>query len=977
LTQSWRLPRGGRIDRAKTLGFRFDGRALEGYAGDTLASALLANGIHLVGRSFKYHRPRGILSAGAEEPNALVRLGSGGRATPNLRATEIPLQDGLVACSQNCYPSLGFDVGRINDLLAPLLPAGFYYKTFLAPGLWRLAEPMIRRAAGMGRAPQGRDPDRYAHRHAHCDVLVVGGGPAGLAAAFAAGRTGARVILADDQPELGGALLAEPPDTGETLALAWADGARAALAALPETTVLTRTRVAGYYDGNFLTAVERLDGAVSQRLWKIRARQVVLATGAIERPLVFAGNDRPGIMLAEAARTYVNRYGVLPGRRVALVANHDAAYRAALDLQAAGASVAAIDLRPDPAGARVAAARARGIAVTGGATILATAGARRVRRITVASDGGAPLDLEVDLVAMSGGWMPTVHLFSQSRGRLAFDPPLASFVPGQAAQPTRCAGACNGTMPLEACLAEGLGAGAAAAHDAGFGDGSAPPPPVVPELAEAPRGTSWILPGRGKRFVDFQNDVTAADIEMAAREGYAAVEHLKRYTTLGMGTDQGKTSNLAALAILAETTGGAIPDAGHTTFRPPYTPVSFGAIAGSATGALFAPVRRTPIQDWHERAGAVFEDVGAWRRPRFFPAAGETMNDAVARECRAARAAVAMIDASTLGKIDVQGPDSARFLDRIYANNVGDLAIGRCRYGVMLDENGMIFDDGVLTRLAEDHFHLTTTTGGAATVLDWLEEWLQTEWTDLHTWCTEVTEQSAIVGLSGRASRALLGGLTDIDLDAARFPFMALRHGTVAGIPARVFRIGFSGALSYEINVPARHGLALWQALHAAGQAHGVCPYGTEAMHVLRAEMGFIIVGQETDGTVTPDDVGLHRMVSKTKPDFLGRRSLARRALLRPDRKQLVGLLTADPRTVLSEGAPITAAPVRRPPVRLIGHVTSSYRSAALDRSIALALVEGGRARIGETLYVPDMDGCNHDVTVTAPRFLGKEAADG
>jgi sarcosine oxidase subunit alpha len=977
VSQPCRLPRGGRIDRSRTLAFGFDGRALEGHAGDTLASALLANGIHLVGRSFKYHRPRGILSAGAEEPNALVTLGSGSRATPNLRATEILLRDGLVARSQNCFPSVGFDLGRINDLLAPLLPAGFYYKTFLAPGFWRLAEPLIRRAAGMGRAPQGRDPDRYAQRHAVCDVLVVGGGPAGLAAALAAGRTGARVILADDQPELGGALLAEPPETDAAPALAWADEARAALAALPETTVLTRTRVAGYYDGNFLTAVESLDGVVSQRLWKIRARQVVLATGAIERPLVFAGNDRPGIMLAEAARSYVTRYGVLPGRRVALVANHDAAYRAALDLQAAGAAVVAIDLRPDPAGARVGAARARGIEVIGGATILGTQGARRVRRLTVASGSDAPRDLEIDLVAMSGGWMPTVHLFSQSRGRLGFDPALASFVPGQAAQPTRCAGACNGSLALAACLAEGLGAGAAAAQAAGFGDGSAPLPPVLHEPAEAPRGTNWILPGRGKRFVDFQNDVTAADIALAAREGYAAVEHLKRYTTLGMGTDQGKTSNLAALAVLAETAGGAIPDAGHTTFRPPFTPVTFGAIAGRAAGALFAPVRRTPIQDWHERAGAVFEDVGAWRRPRYFPAAGETMNDAVARECRAARAAVAMIDASTLGKIDVQGPDAARFLDRIYANNVADLAVGRCRYGLMLDENGMIFDDGVVTRLADDHFHLSTTTGGAAAVLDWLEEWLQTEWTELRAWCTEVTEQWAVIGLSGRASRALLGGLTDIDLDPASFPFMALRDGTVAGLPARVFRIGFSGALSYEINVPTRHGLALWQALHAAGQAHGVCPYGTEAMHVLRAEMGFIIVGQETDGTVTPDDVGLQRLASKTKPDFLGRRSLARPALQRLDRKQLVGLLTGDPATVLLEGAPVTAAPVRRPPAELIGHVTSSYFSAALGRSIALALVERGRARNGATLYVPSRDGRNHGVTVTAPRFLAPGAVDG
>jgi sarcosine oxidase subunit alpha len=718
---------------------------------------------------------------------------------------------------------------------------------------------------------------------------------------------------------------------------------------------------------------------VPDTVWKIQAHQVVLATGALERPLVFAGNDRPGIMLADAARTYVERYGVLPGRRVALVANHDQAYRAALALQAAGAQVTAIDLRRAPAGPRVAAARARGIEVIDDATVLGTGGGHRVRRITVATgeQRAGARDLGVDLIAMSGGWMPTVHLLSQSRGALVYDPALAAHRPGAPAQPTRCVGACAGTWTLEETIGDGLRAGAAASYNTGFGDGNAPPPPVLPELADGAREPRVVMAGRGKRFVDFQNDVTAADIALAAREGYGAVEHAKRYTTLGMGTDQGKTANLAGLALLAAATGDPVPTVGHTTFRPPYTPVTFGAIAGEAIGASFAPMRMTPMHPAHVEVGAVFEDVGTWQRPRYFPRAGETMDQAVARECRAARGAVALLDASTLGKIDVQGPDAARFLDRIYANNVADLAIGRCRYGIMLTEAGMVFDDGVATRLAADHFHLSTTTGGAARVLDWLEEWLQTEWRDLRVWCTEVTEQSAVVGLSGRASRALLGALSDIDLDPKAFPFMSVRDGHVAGMPARVFRIGFTGATSYEINVPARHGLALWRALHDAGAAHGACAYGTEAMHVLRAEMGFIIVGQETDGTVAPDDLGLHRLVSKTKPDFLGRRSLARADLLRPDRKQLVGLLTAEPATVLADGAPITAAPVARPPARMIGHVTSSYRSAALGRSIALALVQRGRARHGETLYAPAMDGRNHAVKVVAPRFLPQDAVDG
>ena len=812
-------------------------------------------------------------------------------------------------------------------------------------------------------------------------MLIVGGGPAGLAAALAAGRTRARVILAEAEARLGGRLLSDPVEINGAPPLAWIDAAGAELAAIPEVTLLPRTSVAGYYDGNFLLALEEAGTSGEgprQRLWKIRARQVVLATGAIERPLVFADNDRPGIMLAGAVRTYLNRYGVLAGRRVALVTNHDEAYRTALDLQRAGAEVVAIDLRQSAHRACVEALRGAGIEIVADASIVGTRGGRRVRGIEISapSDSRATRHIAVDLVAMSGGWAPTVHLFSQSRGRLAFDPARGVFVPGEAVQPTRCAGACNGTARLDACLAEGLQAGAAAAQAAGFGDGRVPPAPLAPEPEPSPPGARWMLPGRGKRFVDLQNDVTAADVELAVREGYGAVEHLKRYTTLGMGTDQGKTSNLAALAILSEISGRSVPAAGHTTFRPPYTPVTFGAIAGANSGALFAPVRRTPMHSWHDAAGAVFEDVGAWKRPRYYPRAGETMRQAVDRECRAAREVVAMLDASTLGKIDVQGPDAGLFLDRIYTNRFSTLAIGRCRYGLMLNEHGMIFDDGVTTRLAEDHFHVTTTTGGAAAVLDWFEEWLQTEWTQLRVYCTDVTEEWAVASLSGRAGRALLGPLTDLDLDPASFPAMAMREGKIAGLPARIFRIGFTGALSYEINVPARHGLALWEALDAAGKAFGLCPYGTEAMHVLRAEMGFIMVGQETDGTVTPADVGLERLVSTPKGDFLGRRSLARSDTARADRKQLVGILTDDPLVVLAEGAQLTEAPVARPPAPMAGHVTSSYWSANLGRSIALALVRRGRERLGDKLYAPTMDGRNHRVTVTAPAFLAKASDD-
>ncbi len=987
-----RRPDGGQIDRRRPIGFTFDGTRYEGYAGDTLASALLANGIHLIGRSFKYHRPRGVFSAGAEEPNALVQLGHGEHTEPNVRATQIELHEGLAARSQNRWPSVQFDFWALNNLLAPLFPAGFYYKTFMwPPSWWRpLYERVIRHAAGMGEAPREPDPDRYEHRHAHCDVLIAGGGPAGLAAALAAGRSGARVILAEQDFAFGGMLLAESADHP---AQAWLTLTLAELAEMPEVRLLPRTTAFGYYDHNYLGLLERVTdhlgadapaGLPRQRLWKVRARQVVLATGAIERPLVFAENDRPGVMLASAVRAYLNRFAVLPGRRAVLFTNNDDAYHAALDLHAAGAGVAVVDLRPSLSGELPRKAEAAGIRVIAEHAIVGTRGHHRINAVRLrrlSGDGqqveGPVETLACDLLAVSGGWNPAIHLQSQSRARPRFDAGRGMYLPGPPVQAERSAGACNGEFSLAGCLREGAEAGAEAARAAGF-DAATPDLPDFAEPQEAPARVLWRVPSgrpvhRSKMFIDLQNDVTAADVELALREGYRSIEHVKRYTTTGMGTDQGKTANVNALAIVAETSGQPIEAIGVTTFRPPYTPVTFGAIAGRNCRQFFDPVRRTPMHPWHEAHGAVFEDVGQWKRPWYYPRLGESMQDAVAREVKAARTSIAVLDASTLGKIDIQGRDAVELLNRVYTNAWSRLAIGRCRYGLMLGEDGMVFDDGVTARLGETHYLMSTTSGGAARVLAWLEEWLQTEWPELRVYLTSVTEQWATISLSGPNTRSLLAELVDdIDLDPEAFPHMSVREGHVRGVPARLFRISFTGELGYEIQIPASYGLPLWEEVLAAGAKYDITPYGTEAMHVLRAEKGYIITGQDTDGTVTPYDLGMDWIVSKKKPDFIGKRSLERADMQRPDRKQLVGLLPDNPSEVLEEGAQIVEGPNEAIPMTMIGHVTSSYMSPNLGRSFALAMVRGGRARIGQKLYVP-MPDRTITVGVCEPVFFDKE----
>jgi sarcosine oxidase, subunit alpha len=977
VAQSFRLQIGGTVDRSRVVNFRFDGRLYQGHPGDTLASALLANGVRFVSRSFKYHRPRGIVSAGAEEPAALVQLETGGATEPNRRPTEIALYDGLRATSQHAWPSLGLDLGALIGGLGPLFPAGFYYKTFIQPrALWaKVWEPVLRQMAGLGRAPSVPDPARYDKCHTHCDVLVVGGGPAGLAAALAAGKTGARVILADSDRVFGGALLRRHYRIGDGEGMAWAQAAVAELTALPESRLLPATTVTGHYDDNYLVAVERVGEQLGpaapaalprQRLWHIRARRVVLATGALERPIVFADNDRPGIMLASAALLYLHRYAVMPGRRTVLFADNDDAYAVAAALAGSGVAIAAIvDPRAEPgAPAR---RRVAGMPLYPGHRVVGTAGRKALRRVWIQrfSDDGAAhgqrMAIDCDLLAVSGGWNPTLALFAQAQGRTRFDERLAAFVPDGIDAAMECVGAARGSFALRACLTEGAAAGARAAQLCGFAvmGSMGEEPSALPEVddsaesAPAPLSAMPAQAGARRAFVDLHNDVTAADIALAAREGYGAIEHLKRYTTLGMGTDQGKTGNLPALALLAAMTGRGIAQTGTTTFRPPYVPVAYGLLAGRERGHLADPVRVTPMHDWHRAAGAVFEDVGQWKRPRYYPRPGEDMAAAVRRECLAVRDRVALFDASTLGKIEISGRDAARFLDRIYVNHWQNLGLGHCRYGVMCREDGMVFDDGVGTRLAPDRFFLTTTTGNAVAVLDWLEEWLQTEWPDLEVFCTWLTEEWANATLVGPRAREVLGALAPrLALDPAGFPFMRMREADVAGIPARIFRISFSGELSYEINVPADHGLALWERLIEAGLPWGITPYGTEAMHVVRAEKGYVIVGQETDGSVTPIDLGQGALVSPNK-DFLGRRSLARSDTARADRKQLVGLLPDNPDDILPEGAQLVAQPGGAPPAPMIGHVTSSYFGARLGRSFALALVEAGRLRHGEPVWAP------------------------
>ncbi|MEX4005154.1 sarcosine oxidase subunit alpha family protein [Paraburkholderia sp. EG285A] len=985
--QIFRRPNGGRINRGAERSFTFDGRRFSGYDGDTLASALLANGVRLVGRSFKYHRPRGIFSAGSEEPNALITLGADSRTEPNTRATTVELFEGLSARSQNAWPSVRFDLGSVNNLLSRFLSAGFYYKTFMWPvGAWEWYEKYIRRAAGMGRATQYPDPDCYESLNAFCDVLIVGAGPAGLAAAGVAARSGLRVTVVDEHAELGGSLRFEREQIGNESAEGWLERSTADLRMRSNVTLLNRTTAFGYFDGNTVGLVERVadhqGGPLSreprQRTWLIRARKVVLATGAVERPLVFVNNDLPGVMLAGAVREYCNAYAVIPGRRVVVATNNDSAYQCAFDLVDAGGHVTAIvDARPNTRRSLIELAERRGIEVINGHVVTHADGSRELRAIRLAPTGNAQRNrtrrIECDLLAVSGGWTPVIHLSSQRNIKAVFDAALDTFVAGADTQECACVGAVRGCQSTADAISAGLRTGHDVTRQLGqqLSDISA----LIDQLpyTEAPDPLLPLADDRsnrarqGKAFIDLQTDVTEADVALAHREGYVSVEHLKRYTTLGMGTDQGKTSNLNGMAAMATQLGARLPEVGTTTFRPPYTPVAMGALAGGVTGAHFRPARRTPMHDWHVAHGAVMSEMGHWMRPWYYRSSGADVNAAYVHEMERVRAAVGMVDVSTLGKIDVQGPDAAEFLNRVYVNNWQSLAVGKARYGVMLRDDGFVFDDGTTSRLSDDHFFMTTTTANAAPVLSRLEFLLDTAWPDLRVHVTSVTDQWGAIAVAGPLSRTLLAAVLEGDFSKDALPFMGCMAARFDDVTVRVHRISFSGELAYEIYCPANDAARLWERLYKGGEPLGVIAYGLEAMGALRIEKGHS-AGPEIDGRTTLDDLGLGRM-AKSKP-FAGSVLRKREEMCSADRAVLVGLKPESPAQRLRPGYIVFPedGQIRG---HGIGHVTSTAWSPTLDGHIALALVKQGRERIGERLRaVYPLLGESVSVVVVDPVFI-------
>ncbi|MGR0278663.1 sarcosine oxidase subunit alpha family protein [Marinomonas dokdonensis] len=995
MSQANRLNHGGRVDRSKPLTFTYNGKQYTGYQGDTLASAMLANGIDVVARSFKYSRPRGIIAAGAEEPNAVLQLGATeATQVPNVRATQQELFDGLVCASTNGWPSVDSDVmGVVGKIGGNMMPPGFYYKTFMFPeSLWETYESMIRKAAGMGRAPRLPDPDTYDTMNQHCDLLVVGAGPAGLAAALTAARGGARVILADEQNEFGGSLL----NTTELLdgkpALDWVQEVVVELAACEQVTLLPRATVNGYHDHNFLTIHERLSDhladiaparMVRQRMHRVRAKWVVLATGAHERPLVYANNDVPGCMISSAVSTYINRFGVVPGYDLVVMTTNDYGYQAALDWADAGRNVVAIvDTREEASGARVEAARERGLTIMLGSGVIEAQGSKRVSGVSVAklsADGGQVVGsitkLKADTLATSGGWSPVIHLSCHTGCRPQWSDEVVGFLPGPTIQKQLTAGGINGQYETAQVLEEGIAAGQQALSNMGLVAAPVSVPSAT-SLSITPPMSVFHIPHikptsqAPKQFVDYQTDVTAAGIEIACREGFEAIEHVKRYTAMGFGTDQGKLGNINGMAVAAKALNKSIPETGTTIFRPNYTPVAFGAIVGRHCGALFEPKRFTAMHPWHVAQGALFEDVGQWKRPWYFPKQGESMQQALNRECLAVRNAVGILDASTLGKIDIQGKDAREFLGRVYSNAWAKLAVGKCRYGLMCGEDGMVFDDGVTACLGENHFVMTTTTGGAAHVYEWLELYHQTEWPELEVYFNTVTDHWSTATITGPNSRKLLAELTDADVSNDSFHFMDWKQITVAGVPARVFRISFTGELSFEINVQANYGMAVWEQLIAAGEKYGITPYGTETMHILRAEKGFIIAGQDTDGSVTPYDLGMGWCVSNQKPfSYIGKRGMSREDCVRDNRKQLVGLKTKDPKQVIPEGSAAILDPNAAMPIPIEGHVSSSYWSECLGHSIAMGFIRDGLNKMGDTVYYPLADGTMIEAEICSPIF--------
>ena len=998
---STRLASGGRlVNKNKAVSFAFNGKNLRGYEGDTLASALLANDQMLVGRSFKYHRPRGVIASGAEEPNGLVNLGKGSTFEPNQRMTTTELFDGLSATSQNHWPSLEFDVGAINTHLSRFLPAGFYYKMFIYPRpFWKYVyEPIIRHSAGLGKAPTEQDSDTYEHFHAHFDVMIVGGGISGLAAAHSSAQTGARVLLVEQTADWGGRAVVDAPKIDGLTAQEWVNKTVQDLEGMENVTMRLRMQGSGVYDHGYVLAYERLsdhapdmDGP-RHRLWRIRAKQIVTATGAIERPLSFAGNDIPGVLLAAAVRDYAVNFGVSVGDRTVVVTNNDDAYRTAIVLKNAGLDIPAIiDARTAPEGDLIDEARALGIRIEFGKAVAKVKGGKRVTAVEICTQAGEGAVLEeilCDCVAMSGGWSPVVHLWSHCGGKLIWDDAQAMFRPDPERAPTGAdglgfvttAGVANGHLFTAEAVADGFAAGRAAVKAAGF-QPKAGQAPLGECAHEGPISAVWLMPQgakhalRSKAWLDFQNDVKVSDVQLAAQEGYESVEHAKRYTTIGMATDQGKLSNINGLAILSKALNADIPNVGTTTFRPPYTPISLSSITGVAKNKLFQPIRKTPMSDWHGANGADFEPVGQWRRPYAYIRGTETVEDAVNREVVNTREKLGLLDASTLGKLVVKGPDAGKFLDMMYTNMMSNLAVGKCRYGLMCSENGFLSDDGVVARIDEDTWLCHTTTGGAERIHAWMEDWLQCEWWDWKVYVANVTEQWAQVAVVGPNARKVLEKIGGMDVSKEILPFMQWADGTLGGFDARVYRISFSGELSYEIAVPASQGAAFWELLLDAGQEFGVMPYGTEALHIMRAEKGFIMIGDETDGTVIPQDLNLQWALSKKKTDYLGKRAHERSHMADPNRWKLVGLETLDG-SVIPDGSYAIADGTNANGQRNTqGRITSTYYSPTLKKGIAMGLVLNGPDRVGEEIDFNKVDGTTVRAKIVDPVFYDKEGA--
>ena len=967
--QNYRIKNGGKINRDLKISFIFNGKTYFGYKGDTLASALLANGVHLIGRSFKYHRPRGIIAAGVEDANGKVQLYKDDITEPNVNVTEVELINGLRIESQNCWPSVSFDVGAINNFLNRFFPAGFYYKTFMWPkSFWyKVYEPIIRKAAGMGTASLKSDPDRYDHQYEHCDILVVGSGPSGISSALAAAKNGARVILAEDKARFGGSLLTDNVTIGNMNGDEWVEKAIAELKSMPNVIIRKRSQVFGYYDHNMLVMFERCKDHIEnpeaftprQRLWYIRAKQVIISTGSIERPLVFANNDRPGIMLAYSAKEYLKIYGVLAGKKPIIFTNNDTAYETAIEYKKQGVDSIIIDTRSESNSGIANEAKKLGIAIKFSHGIANTSGYKKVKSATIGKlnnnkDGYIEFEeIECDSIFVSGNWTPTVHLASQSGNKLKYDSDSDTFLPDQSRQKETVIGSANGSLTLEESLKEGFETGFILSEK--ITKNNKPTSiPISDEKQFGQHDKFWCMPlpekKHYKRFVDFQNDVAVSDIQLAVQEGFRSIEHVKRYTTLGMATDQGKTSNLNGLQLVSDLEKKIVPEVGHTTFRPPYTSVTIGTIIGREVGKNYKATRKSPMHQWHEKHNGIFVDAGLWLRPRYYKKGNETLHEAAKREALNVRKNVGVCDVTSLGKIDIKGKDSAEFLNRIYTNAFLKLPIGKARYGVMLREDGMVFDDGTTTRISENNYHMTTTTAQAANVLSHLEYYLQVVWPELDVTVVSTTEQWAGAAIAGPNSRLLLSKIfPNEDVSNEGLPFMGYREFNYKDSLARIFRISFSGELAYEINVMSNFGESMWKEIIELGKDFQIQPYGTEALSTLRIEMGHV-AGSEIDGRTIAYDLSLEGMLSEKK-DFIGKRSLKRKAFTEKGREQIVGLVPIDKKTSIPEGSHLVVDHKLKSPNPKLGHVSASCWSVENNNPFSLAILKDGKNKIGEKLY--------------------------